>query len=237
MAFFFLILFITFLGWSIYGLVHAKRSLAEAERVRARMDDAVWTRIHDAPATGRIVVSGEAGSSGAALVEAPFTGGDALWARARLQTNVGSVVREWTESVDEIVIDDGSGRVARVSASDVRVRLPERSVGAGNSERIARYLTRQGWTDNSESSQFEYESVLRPGDTVSVMGRVAAPNAGYRDSDGALRFATSDEILLFDSAAEPSAPAEARRKVGCAIFGIVVFALAIAVTILQLIAD
>jgi hypothetical protein len=237
MGFFVLICLVSFLGWSIYGLVHSRRRLAEAQRVAHELSVARWTSIRDAPASGRVVISGTASAAEGAHVSAPFSGGDALWARAWLQTNVGDVVQEWVERVDTIVIDDRSGRVAKVDLDAVRVRLAEHGVSGGDDrERIAAYLTNQGRA-RGESGNFAYESVLRPSDVVSVMGSVAAADVGYRQSDDALRFSGEDEILVFDSALEPSAPDTAWGLVGCAIFGIVLFSLGILVTLAKMFGD
>jgi hypothetical protein len=234
MTWFFMLLFVSFLGWSSYGWVRARRALARARQIREQLGETARTSIRDAPVSGRIVISGRARSAADALVTAPFSGGEALWARAWLQTNVGGVIREWVEEVDEIVIDDGSGRIARVEPSKLAIRLAERSVGdAENAERIGRYLANWG----SSRSGFPYESVLRPDEHVSVMGSVAPSQAGYRESDDALRFSNDDEILMFDSMLEPGATERAQRLAGCALFGVVAFAIATAVTIAAMVGD
>ncbi len=238
MAPFLLLVFVSFLGWSVYGLVRARRTRAEALRVQRLVREARHTSIQDAPEAGRIVVSGKATESGSELVTAPFSGESALWARAWLQTNVGDLIEEWIERVDEIIVDDGSGRIARLDPSAVRIRLPERSVGGSeNAQRIADYLTARGFSRSGKTGGFEYESALRPGDHVSVMGTVAAVEAGYRSSSADLRFSDSDEIVLFDPMLEPSASATADKLVGCAIFGIVFFALASLVTLAVMIQE
>jgi hypothetical protein len=233
MAWFALLLFVSFLGWSIYGWLRSKRSLTEAGRIQERLREAARTSIREAPASGRIVISGHVQSATGDVVTAPFSGGEALWARARLKTNIGDVMEEWTRQVGEIVVDDGSGRVARVDPSSVRMRLSERSAdGSEASERIAAFLASTG---KASRSGFAYESVLRPGDHASVMGSVARSDAGYRQGSDALRFSSDDEPVLFDPMVEPTAEETARRLMGCALFGVVLFAIAAAITLAILI--
>jgi hypothetical protein len=234
MAPFLLVLFLSLFGWSIYGLVRARRSHAEALRIARRMSEARRTSIQDAPETCLVIITGKASSAAPDLVTPPFSGGDALWARAWLQTDVGDLITEWIRQVDEIMVDDGSGRIARVDLGSVRVRLPGQEVaGSENAERIERYLAYVGHR-RGKSTGFEYESVLRPNDTVSVMGRVGLPKGGYRTGSNVLRFSQGEEVLLFDAGEEPRAREISGRLMGCAVFGIVFSALAALITLLTM---
>ena len=125
----------------------------------------------------------------------------------------------------EIVLDDGSGRVARIDPRAVRFRLPLPYSDAGQdgrqqveswlkgagAPRVADYLAAQG--------------------RVSVMGTVQTADAGHREAAPALRFSTREEIVRFDPLLEPGASVRERLMLGCAVVGMVVFALATGVTL------
>ncbi|MFS8067529.1 MAG: hypothetical protein ACMG6S_14295, partial [Byssovorax sp.] len=164
-----LMILASFLGMCIYALGRARLGRAEALRVQQILEETAPTRIADAPAAGRIHVTGRVTGKGGAVVTAPFTGGDAVWARASLRTNIGQVVKEWIESVDTVVIDDGSGRVVHVRPGGANLRLPRVNLGgAGHEDRIKAYLHEHGWTQGEDTTYFEYESALRPGETISA---------------------------------------------------------------------
>src|SRR5690349_3292490 len=96
----------SFLAMCIYALGRARSARAEALRVQRILEEVAPTRIADAKAASKIHITGRVAGKDGAVVTAPFTGGDAVWARASLHTNVGQIVKEWIESVDTLVIDD-----------------------------------------------------------------------------------------------------------------------------------
>lgn len=222
----------SFLGMCVYALGRARLGRAEALRVQQILEEIAPTRIADAPAAGKIHVTGRVTGKGGAVVTAPFTGGDAVWARASLHTNIGQVVKEWIESVDTLVIDDGTGRVVHVRPRGANLRLPRVNLGgAGHEERIAAYLDGRGWKKGEDDTHFEYESALRPGETISAIGTARAPEGAYRESGAAISLSADDgELLLFDADEEMKNPEQQRSNAGCATFGIVFFALAMLVT-------
>lgn len=196
-------IFSTFFALCVYAIVVNRSSLVEDERVRRTLASAPEMKI--AQADGEVILTGRAAAKDGSTVTAPFSGGDALWARARVQTNIGQVVNERIVSVDAMVLDDGSGR-AIVAMKDATVRLESESVKAP-----------QGVTGEAE---FTYESVLRPGDTISVLG-TPTRTGSYRDN-------TIDvsAITIFDRDREEKQPEQRRRAIGCATFGALCFGLA-----------
>lgn len=216
----------------IYALGRARLARVEALRVQQILEETPPTRIADAPGAGRIHITGRVTGKGGSVVTAPFTGGDAVWARASLHTNVGQIVKEWIESVDTLVIDDGSGRVVHVRPRGANLRLPSVNLGgAGHGDRIAAYLDGRGWKQGEDTTYFEYESALRPGETISAIGTARAPEGAYRENGAAISLAADDgELLLFDAEEEMKSPEQQRSNAGCATFGILFFALAMLVT-------
>jgi hypothetical protein len=229
----------TFLGMCIYARVKATRSLAEDLRVRSLVDAAQLTTVRDAPLEGSILLSGRVSGAASALVTAPFSGDDVLWARAAARSNVGSLIDEWIRSVDEIVLDDGSGRVASLRLAGAAVRLDEVNVSGAGSEttqRIAAFLASTGRPPSTSSrhvAEFYYEAALRPGDTISILATVATgAGEAYRASGGALTLTNeAGELLLFDGDKDAGAPALHRGYIRAANFGIAFFGLATLISI------
>jgi hypothetical protein len=145
------------------------------------------------------------------------------------------VVERWAEGVAELVIDDGSGRLARVPIADANFRMAAKSVGSSdNRDRIKAFLASRDYQPSPRSTTFEYETVLRPGDYVDVVGAVSQPEGGYRESGASpvVVVGGTDGLFVFDSAWEASNPARHQRGISCAIAGAVVFAAALLVTVL-----
>lgn len=225
----------TFLGMSVHFLVGARRGLAEALRVQKIVSETTTTRVADAPTAGRIHITGRATGLGGEVVRAPFTGVDALWAHVSVRSNIGQISEEWTVAVDELEIDDGSGRLARVRLEGATVRVPDVSVqGEGHDARIAAYLREQGRaSDDGESSGFAYQATLVPGQVLSVIGAAQPREGAYRESGAALSIsADAGELLLFDPASERARLEAERGMAGCSTFGIVVLTVAMIVTAL-----
>ncbi|MBI5536999.1 MAG: hypothetical protein HY898_30035 [Deltaproteobacteria bacterium] len=229
---FILLILATFLGMCVYALFRARKTQADAMQFQTLLGEVRLTRIADTPADGRVHLSGRVTGKGGATVSAPFTGDDAVWARATLQSNIGQVAKEWIESVATIVVDDGSGKVVHLQPLEAKVRLPEVCVsGAGHADRIAAYLAAQEWKPGPDTTYFEYESALRPGDTISVLGTVRGRGAAYRESAATLELSAEDgELVIFDADEEKKLPEASRRNAGCAMYGIAFFAIAMIVT-------
>lgn len=221
----------SFLGMCVYALGRARSARAEALRVQRILEEVAPARIADAKMAGRIHITGRVAGKDGAVVTAPFTGGDAVWARASLHTNVGQIVKEWIESVDTLVIDDGSGRVAHVRPRGANLRLPRVNLGgAGHGERIAAYLDGRGW-DRGDDTYFACESALRPGETISAIGTARASEGAYRENGATVSLSADEgELLLFDADEEMKNPEQQRSNAGCATFGIIFFALAMVIT-------
>jgi len=213
----------TFMGLCVYALVRARAALAETRRIRALTAAATPTLIRDAPTSGAVIFSGRVAGAGGAVVRAPFTGEEVLWARAVAQSNVGAVINEWVVNVDAIVLDDRSGRVASVELGGADVRLPTQSVTSSDAERrIADFFESIGRSPGS--GEFYYQAVLRPDDTRSVLATIPTARGGYRDSAAALTLSSrAGELVIFDEATESADPALRQRYIGAAIFGIVFF--------------
>jgi hypothetical protein len=228
-------LFASILLLCIFAIVKQRRTLAEEQRIQRLLAEAPSTRIADAPSSGRVRISGQATSADGSIRTAPFTGDAALWSSAELHTNVGSVVEQWPAAVPELVIDDGSGRVARVPTRDAEFRIPAKSAASSdNRARIAAFLASQDYQQSPQSTYFEYEAVLRPGDYVDVVGTVSEPDGGYRASGAGpiVVVGDSDGLFVVDSAWEASNPERIQRGISCAIAGAVVSAAALLITVL-----
>lgn len=226
---------LTFAGLCVYALVRARAALAEARRIGELTAAATQTRIRDVPAEGRVILSGRVAGAGGAVVQAPFSGEPALWARAVAQSNVGAVIDEWVVNVDSIVLDDGSGRVANVELGGANVRLETHSAtGSETQRRIADFFESIGRAPGS--GEFHYEAVLRPGETVSVLGTIPSAGGGYRDNAAAVALSSrAGELIVYDEARESADPALRQRYIRMATFGILFFgAITLLLTLVEL---
>ncbi len=107
----------TFLGMCGRALHRARQAQVEALHLQALIDEAAATPIVDAPSAGRIHVIGRVTGESGAVVTAPFTGGDAVRARATLQTNVGQIVKIGTVRAAEGAYRE-SGATLSLAADD-----------------------------------------------------------------------------------------------------------------------
>jgi hypothetical protein len=207
-----------FFGMCVYAIAVNRAALRDHRRLQKLISEARRTRIADAPMEQPIILTGRARGKDDAVVATPFTGVDALWARARVQTNIGQVVHELVESVDAIVIDDGSGcAIVRLAGADVR--RSDASV-QGHRDRITGVLSARGMSD---AGNFTYEAVLSPGDNVSVLGR-AGSTSGYRESAKALEL--GGDVTIFDPLLVGVEHKLRQRYIGCATYGAIAFGLA-----------
>jgi hypothetical protein len=222
--FFLLLLFVSISWMCVYARVRSRKALAEDLRIERLTRESSVTTIRDAPARGRILVRGKVRGAGGARVTAPFTGDDALWARAVLQTNVGGVIKEWIESVEELLVDDDSGRTARVRVRGAMMRFDTQSVSGGAySDNIASYLASHGFTPSTQTAAFEYQALLVPGDFVNVLATVVERDADYRSNADTLSLSADDgELIVFNPSTESGEAEKHRRYIGCAGYGIAV---------------
>jgi hypothetical protein len=233
--------FLTFLGLCVYGRSRAHVALTEALRLRKLVYAAKATSIRDAPPEGSIVITGVATGADGAVVRAPFTSADVLWARASVREGV-AVVEEFVRAVDAIEIDDGSGCVATVHLAGATVRITEQSLSGVSSERnreIAAFVASSRLPTSTprsarSPSEFYSEAALRPGDRISVLAtRAPADGAGYRESAASISLtsAAGGLLLLFDGAIESGAPKRHHDQIRVANVGIALFGFASAVSI------
>lgn len=224
----------TLLGALCYALLRVRRIRAEDLQFHARIGAVPVRRISESPATGVIRIAGRASGLGGSAIAAPFSGTRALWAQASLRTGAGRVVRAWTETVETIVVDDGSGRVLHLCPTGATFRMRAETIHEKDSvTRVADYLKRQGWrVPRKHNYNFPYEAVLVPGETINVIGTVAALGGNSTDG-GIIRISATDgELVVFDSDAEMGRPAERSQQIGCATVGILASILAIIITLL-----
>ena len=223
-----LAIFGTFFGMCVYFRVRARRALAEDMRVLARIVEAAQTTVRDAP-EGPIVITGRVTGKDGAVVTATLSGDQVLWARASARSNIGQVIKAWVHAVDALALDDGSGRIANVRLAGATMKLPDESIRDASAR--CPECGRKRADPSDYTVHFHYESALRAGDTVSVLGTATATGSTYRESAAALPLsADAGELIVFDPDREPGASAQDRRQMGCATLGIGIFGFAMAIT-------
>ncbi len=207
------------------GVVSARSSRRTVLGFDAKLKAARWTRISDAGPGARVVIAGRVVDGGGQSITAPFSGDAAVWARARAQSNVGTEIDSWVRRVEEITIDDGSGCTARVPLDGAVVKLDGGPFT--DSKKVSEYFDRIERSPGS--GEFHYEAVLRVGDSVSVLGTVAAVDTYRTNAKLVTLHAGDDDLALFDRSTQAWKPEGSRYLLRLAWFGVALFA---AITVL-----
>jgi hypothetical protein len=147
-----------------------------------------------------------------------------------VQTNIGHVLTELLDVPDEIVLDDGSGRVARVALKGATVRMEEKSFSA-DSKRISGLVQARGYVPSKDGGEFYWESCVRPGDVVSIAGTIAPREGGYRDAAEVVLTSDAGALIVFDAELEREKLATHRSGMKLAIFFAIVGALGTAISL------
>jgi hypothetical protein len=202
------------LAGSVYAIIHARKNLAEDLRIKRLLDKTPMTTIADAPSHGRVLIRGKVRSATGGMVAAPFTGIDALWARAAMQDGMGNVNRDFIETVEVLQVDDESGRVAHVPVRGANMRFELKSVT--HRQLVKPYLATQGIPANTDLG-VPYEAALPVDALVNVLGSVAETDDGYRTSSDVLVLSPGQgELIVFDPFDESGEASKHRRYLGCA---------------------
>jgi len=219
-------------GYSVYGLVRARRSGKASEAAWERQLASPRMPIAEAPAGDSVCIRGRVTPSTGDPILTPFSGQPALWVKSSFQNNIGQSRDEWVEHVDAVDIDDGSGKIATVPLAGAVVRAVENQV-EGNGPRVQGVTA----TRNPGRSVWPYESLILPGDAIEVTGPTLEDDGEYR-SEPRLRFSDSQgAVQIARIGDEGKMAADAKRNAGCATFALVVssvvFAIALVRTLLQ----
>lgn len=189
----------------VIGVVVTLSNLKNFKR-RQRIIATPTSPIAHAPGNGLVEIKGRILPSEQGLVQAPFSGRNAVWVRVTVQELRSSGRnRYWHTILSEVdgrpfLVDDGSGQAARVLAHGANVLLDKHNIASSGTfndaaSHLEGFLASRGlkstsWLGFNKSMRYE-EEVLSPGDTLYALGpsrREAGPpvHDGYRMSPGSL---------------------------------------------------
>ncbi len=184
---------------ALVGVIVTLGNLKNWKR-RERIIKTPTSPIAAAPGNGLVEIKGRIAPSEQGLIQAPFSGRHAVWARVSVEELRSSGRnRYWhtilTEADGRIfMVDDGSGQLARVLPAGATVMLDKENVTSSGTFNDAlphleafltsRNLKSTSWVGLNKSMRYQ-EELLVPGDTLYALGpslREPGPpvNDGYR---------------------------------------------------------
>jgi len=187
----------------LIGVIVTLMNLKNFKR-RQRIVQTPTTPVAQAPGNGLVEIKGRIQPSEQGMVQAPFSGRYAVWARITVQELRSSGKNSyWHTLLTEVdgrpfMVDDGSGQQARVIPHGANVMLDKHNIASSGTFNdaaphleaflMARGLKSTSWLGFNKSMRYE-EELLSPNDPLYALGpsrREAGPpvHDGYRMSPG-----------------------------------------------------